>query len=210
MRICAFLPILIISTSAYAQQLTQTCLFLTGPAKGQVQAFPGAAPIPVGQPCQDGIISRGVAVRAGGSVGIFSMSGNTPACRDLIGTAVSYKPNEGIPKSGFSTVEANKPVIYLRNSIVASLSVPVKRFLYAHECGHHALGQVIGALYYQTFIGPPDELAADCFAGQELKKGGLISTSDWQQVLAFLATVPGDPTTYPGPQRVNLLNQCVQ
>jgi hypothetical protein len=122
---------------------------------------------------------------------------------------VPYKPNEGIPKSGLSTIDANRPVIFLRTSIVDSYPTPVKRFLYAHECGHHALGQVMGVLYYNLFIGPPDELGADCFAGQKLKQKNLISGTEWQNVLEFLKTIPGDPTTYPGPQRVNQLKGCV-
>jgi hypothetical protein len=137
------------------------------------------------------------------------MNGNAPACRDVIGSTVAYEPKEDIPKSGLSTVAGDHPVIYLRNSIIAFYSVPLKRFLYAHECGHHALGQVLGALYYHTFIAPPDELAADCFAGQQLKNSGLISAADWTEVLTFLASVPGDPSTYPGPQRVKLLAKCV-
>jgi hypothetical protein len=209
MRSVELVTILFLAPVAYAQQPTRTCFFLTGPAKGQTQTCPGGTPTAVGKPCQDGISSAGVAVPPSGPAGSFSMNGDTPVCRDVIGTPVPYKPNEGIPKSGLSTVEGNQPVIYLRNSLVASYPVPVKRFLYAHECGHHALGHVIGALYYRMVIGPPDELAADCFSGQQLLRKGLISAAEWQQVLGFVATIPGDPTTYAGPQRVQLLKQCV-
>src|SRR5215470_15438929 len=99
--------LLVLAFGLHAQQQTKTCLFLTGPAKGKTQTFPGGTATAVGQPCQDGTSSTGVAVPPAGPVGSFSMNADTPVCRDAIGTGVPYKPNEGIPKSGLSTIDGN-------------------------------------------------------------------------------------------------------
>ena len=41
---------------------SRTCSFSEGPRAGQIQLFAGAAPIPIGSECQDGVGSSGVTV----------------------------------------------------------------------------------------------------------------------------------------------------
>jgi hypothetical protein len=197
------------AASLCAQRLTNDCLFLAGPARGSVHNFAGYPPIRIGSPCNDGNGSVGVAVDGRGA-GRFSLSGDDGVCSDVIGTSVPYESSNSIPKSGLATVIGDRPVIYLRPTDLLRFSPPVRRFLLAHECGHHALGQVLAALYYNAPIARDDELSADCFAGQQLKRIGRLTETEWRDVLDFLRTVPGDPTTYPGPQRVSKLLQCVR
>jgi len=144
-------------------------------------------------------------------IGRFEMvRGQPPACFDIIQTPVPYLVNEMIPKSGLATFDQSaRPVIYLKQSQVATFSEPVRTFLLAHECGHHALGQVRAAAMFRVFIGPPLELGADCFAMRELKRLRVVDQSSIKAVLNFLSQVPGDPTTFAGPERVQRLQECM-
>jgi hypothetical protein len=80
-------------------------------------------------------------------------------------------------------------------------------FLFAHECGHHALGHIVSALR-GGFIGPEQELAADCFAKRQLLGKDVLGVTEFSAVLEFLREIPGDPTTYPGPVRVRKMKDC--
>lgn len=205
----AALLLVLASSASNAQQLTRTCFFLAGPSEGTTRHFAGYPPIRVGSQCNDGAGGVGVAVPDGvRPQGQFRLHGDQPTCNDLLGTAVPYRFNSNIPKSGLATVVNNEPVIFLRAQDMASFSPPVRRFLLAHECGHHALGQVIAALYYRVNIDPRGELAADCFAANQLKRLGRLPANEWEEILAFISGVPGDPTTLPGPQRVSQLRRC--
>lgn len=197
------------AAAAYAQ-VSRTCYFVSGPSSGSTQYFSYAVPIPIGAPCNDGIQSAGFAVRDGlvNPIGDFALSGESPSCTDPLGNPVAFRVSNNIPKSGLATIQGNQPVVLLRTSDLDSFSPPVRRFLLAHECGHHALGQVLGAAYYNEPIGRSQELAADCFALRALRAGGRLSDADWNVVKTFLVTVPGDPTTYPGPERVERLQGC--
>jgi hypothetical protein len=63
---------------------------------------------------------------------------------------------------------------------------------------------------YNVFLGPDFELAADCFALNELNRNKLVNASNVQSILNFLSTIPGDPWNYPGPTRVSKLKQCMK
>jgi hypothetical protein len=205
------LALLVISAVRTSGDTSRTCYYLTGPRSGSTQYFAAFAPIPLGSACNDGVASAGIAVRDGlrNPRGRFSMDRDQPACSDSLGYEVAYRMNPDIPKSGLATVVENQPTIFLRPADLQAFSLPVRRFLYAHECGHHALGQILSVFFYHANIGPQEELAADCFAAQELRRIGLLSPSDWEETLKFLATVPGDPTTLPGPRRVRELRDCM-
>jgi hypothetical protein len=212
MKVLTAVVFTLLAASASAQQMTNTCYFLVGRAAGSTRRFAGYPPIAVGSTCNDGAGSFGVAVPDGvrNPMGRFAMNGSdNPSCTDLLGTQVPYQLNSNIPKSGLATIAGNRPMIFLRGEMLQTFSPPVKRFLYAHECGHHALGQVIAAFYFQANLGPREELAADCFAGNTLKRIGRLSADDWSEVLRFIRTIPGDPTTLDGPRRVQELQNCV-
>jgi hypothetical protein len=212
MKAAASLLFTLFAVSASAQQLTNTCYFLIGPSAGSTRRFDGYPPIAVGSSCNDGAGSSGVAVPNGtqNPQGRFGMQGDQPVCTDLLGTRVPYQLNSAIPKSGLATVSGNQPVIFLKAEDLRRYSPPVQRFLYAHECGHQALGQVIAALYFRVNLGPNEELAADCFAANELIRVGRMTNEDWNEIAAFLSAVPGDPTTFAGPERVRRLRNCIR
>jgi hypothetical protein len=189
--------------------MSRACYFVLGPKAGKTEVFPGKPAATVGGPCNDGVASRGiVAVEGAPAVGQFGLPDGQPACKDIVRAAVPYRLNEMIPKSGLATFDQSGPVIFLRGSQLPTFSPPVRTFLVAHECGHHALGQVRAALLYRLPIGPEGELAADCFAMSEMKRLNLLDAERVGVIMNFLATVPGDPTTYDGPERMRRLRQC--
>ena len=205
------LVILGLCSTAYSQT-SNTCFFVRGLKAGSTQSFPQFPPIPLGTACNDGAGSVGFATIDGQTrpMGKFSMTNGQPACLDIIQMPVPFRANERIPKSGLATFdELQRPVIFLRQSQLPSFAPPVRNFLFAHECGHHALGQVRAGLMFNIFIGPPSELAADCFAMSELRRLNAVNDNDIATILQFLSTVPGDPTTFPGPERVQRLRQCM-
>ena len=192
-------------------QMTNRCYFVIGPAAGTTRSFPGYPPIPIGTTCNDGAGSAGIGVPNDMVTprGSFTMSGENPQCTDPLGTSVLYQFNSSFGgKSGLATVVNNRPVVLLRPSDFNAFPRAVARFLLAHECGHHVLGHVIAGFYFQAMAGPPEELAADCFAARTLKRIGRLEDKEWQQVLSFLRMIPGDPTTFPGPERVRRLASC--
>lgn len=127
-------------------QTSRTCLFWVGPKQGTAESFPRAQPILLGTACNDGIASRGYAISDSRAIGQFSMIGQNPNCSEITHVMVPYRPNENIPKTGLATFVGNQPIIYIKTSQIPTFSRPVRDYLYAHECGHHALGQVRGYL----------------------------------------------------------------
>jgi hypothetical protein len=204
--------IALVTAPAEAQQSSNTCYFLVGPTAGTTRYFSGYPPIPIGSACNDGQQSAGIAVPNGlhNPVGRFTMQGDNPSCTDPLGDSVTYTFNPNAPNSGFATVSNNMPVIFLRPADFQSFSPPVARFLLAHECGHHALGQVLAAFYYHVRLGPREELAADCFAANRLRSLGRLSDSEFNEVLSFIRNVPGDVANLPGPQRAQRIINCTK
>lgn len=196
------------SMAALAQGTSRTCFFAIGIKAEQTQHFPGVFPVALGGTCNDGLGNVGFATQDGLSkpVGEFEVVAGKPRCLDVIKALVPYENNPMIPKSGLATLKFGNPVVFLKPNDLALFSAPVTKFLYAHECGHHALGQVRAAAL-GVFIGPDKELAADCFAIKSLKKAG-TTDSELQAIFNFLLSVPGDQTTYAGPIRVNKLKGC--
>lgn len=200
----------LIGQRAAGQVLTTECTYVRGPQAGQTQNFAGYPPIPLGSACNDGAGSVGIGTPPGDSHprGVFSMAGGQPSCTDILGTAVPYQaavvPQ---PKAGWAHIVGNMPVITIMQSLLANVPAPAVTFLYAHECGHHALGQVIGGAQ-NIPIDINGELAADCFAKQSIVGAGLLSPAQLQTTYQYIATVPGDPVTYPGPIRVQMIQAC--
>jgi len=85
----------------------------------------------------------------------------------------------------------------------------LRAYLYAHECGHHALGQVRAAAMYNIFLGPEFELAADCFSMNSLKQQRVVNTTDIETILSVIFTLPADPWNYAGPERVKRIRLCI-
>jgi hypothetical protein len=142
--------------------------------------------------------------------GAFAFINGIPSCVDILGTSIRYIPKENIPKTGWSSVDAQGPVTYLRTLQMQTMPVALQNYLYAHECGHHALGHVVAFLHLGAVapIGREQEIAADCFSIIELRKQQVLNNMDTAVVLSALSTLPADPANYAGPTRVQRIKAC--
>jgi hypothetical protein len=188
---------------------TRTCYYLVGPRAGTAQYFPNFPAIPLGAPCNDGVMSRGVGTPDGvqNPVGEFELS--PLSCNDLAGHPVPY--NVAAPGTigpiGLATVQGGMPVILLDTYRLHQLPQAAQNFLLAHECGHHALGQIRGVLLGGP-MGRGQEAASDCFAMGALRYVGALSSSERNVIIQFLRNLPGDPMNDPGPIRAARLDRC--
>jgi len=192
---------------------TRSCFFWTGPRTGGVGLATQVQPC--GSQCFDGQSSWGYHVPDGDRPrkpwswpGMPSDNNPGPQCQDICGVSVPYKPNDNIPKTGLATFEGSNPVIYIKFSQLNSQSLNIHKYLYAHECGHHALGQIRGARMYNANLGPEFELATDCYAMQEVKRNGILDGGAINEILGLINTLPADPFNYPGPERVRRIKTC--
>jgi hypothetical protein len=97
------------------------------------------------------------------------------------------------------------PVILYNPFVVLSSSNVTRRFFYFHECGHHALGHVLG-----NYIPLVSEQEADCWAARTLVARGEFTLNDLRQVQMEISSSPGDWSHLPGPQRaMNLIALCM-
>jgi hypothetical protein len=127
-------------------------------------------------------------------------------CRDALGTPVMDYPKYDLQDIAVSTIANGRPVIFYNPNVVVSVSQSTRRFFYMHECGHHALGQIVSGQY----IPYASEQAADCWAAQTLVQMGAFSYEDLRNVQRDVANTPGDWSHLPGPQRALNLVSCVQ
>lgn len=98
------------------------------------------------------------------------------------------------------------PIIRYNPNVLSSLAPQTRRFFYAHECGHHALGHNFGTTHPMKM-----EQAADCFAIRALVEQNLVNDYDIrviQKDLTFRGK--GDWTHLPGPQRAINLRSCLK
>ena len=84
---------------------------------------------------------------------------------------------------------------------------PLLLFIYAHECGHHALGHI--RLFVQGLTPPPTyEMDADCFASKTVRNQGLLNL---QQIQFVASTFQNNPPMGPypaGPVRAQNIVNC--
>jgi hypothetical protein len=89
--------------------------------------------------------------------------------------------------------------------VLSWVSPATRRFFYAHECAHHALGHTLGASYPTQ-----REQQADCWAIRTLVSAGQIGSSDLREIQSDVARLGrADWTHLPGPQRAINLNACL-
>jgi len=127
-------------------------------------------------------------------------------CHDISGRLVPYIANPSgqgdVAMAAFDS--RGYPVIYVNPNIV-NLSEPTRQFMYAHECGHHALGQVGGPI---TRV---QEQQADCFGIVALVRQHLIDKDDFDVIVQEVAAYGrGDWTHLPGPPRAINLTACLK
>lgn len=78
--------------------------------------------------------------------------------------------------------------------LLDKVSHPVKRWIFAHECGHQFRG--------------PDEETADCFAVQRGRRQGWLSPAGLDEVCTFIAPAKGDMMHLSGSHRCEYMRQC--
>lgn len=127
-------------------------------------------------------------------------------CFDALGRAVPDRANYSLNDIAVSRLEqSGSPIIEYNPNIVLSVSPATRRFFYLHECGHHALGQLVTGQYFPLV----SEQEADCWAAKNLSQQGL-SLVDLRAIQNDVAKSPGDWAHLPGPRRALNLEACIQ
>lgn len=115
-------------------------------------------------------------------------------------------PDNSLGDIAMANITGGRPVIWYNPRIVLSVSPSTRRFFYFHECGHHALGQIVSG----RIIPYVSEQEADCWAARTLVASGTFSVEDLRAVQADVSRTPGDWTHLPGPRRALNLEACLQ
>jgi len=84
--------------------------------------------------------------------------------------------------------------IVLNPSLFVGLPMPVKLWIFSHECAH----QKVGA----------DEGKADCVAVQRGRREGWLTESGLRQVCDFMKPARADSSHFSGPQRCEFMQRC--
>jgi len=96
-----------------------------------------------------------------------------PACLDARNQPVTIHEVHIADFGRASLDKAGKPVIFLDAPLLKRLPPSVGKFILYHECGHHALGHLLGVGSALT-----DEAAADCWAVRLLTLTGQFDAND--------------------------------
>lgn len=78
----------------------------------------------------------------------------------------------------------------------ATLPAVIKRYAYAHECGHQYMGR--------------SELAADCYAVKRGRRDGWLDERGLQQICSFISQAKGDAAHPAGMRRCQHMRQCFE
>lgn len=78
--------------------------------------------------------------------------------------------------------------------LLDKVSMSVKRWVFAHECGHQFRG--------------PDEETADCFAVQRGRRQGWLTPAGLDEVCTFIAPAKGDMMHLSGSHRCEYMRKC--
>jgi hypothetical protein len=84
--------------------------------------------------------------------------------------------------------------LILNPRLMAKVSMPVKMWIFSHECGHQFRG--------------PDEETADCFAVQRGRREGWLTTDGLEEVCRFIAPAKGDSMHFSGSNRCEYMRKC--
>lgn len=84
--------------------------------------------------------------------------------------------------------------LILNPKLLARVSMPVKLWIHAHECGHQYRG--------------PDEETADCFAVQRGRRQGWLTPEGLEEVCKFIAPAKGDSMHFKGSHRCEAMRVC--
>ncbi len=126
-------------------------------------------------------------------------------CRDINGIPVQSIQSTSINDIAVATIANGHPVIFFNPYVVAQSPPAVRLFFYAHECGHHALGHVLGGR-----VTIDQEQEADCFGINELVRAGLVNDAQITVIQRSIYSFGrADWTHLPGPQRAINLRACL-
>jgi hypothetical protein len=84
--------------------------------------------------------------------------------------------------------------LILNPKLLAKVSMPVKLWIHAHECGHQYRG--------------PDEETADCFAVQRGRRQGWLTLEGLDEVCKFISPAKGDSMHFSGSHRCEAMRKC--
>ncbi len=84
--------------------------------------------------------------------------------------------------------------LILNPKLLARVSMPVKLWIHAHECGHQFRG--------------PDEETADCFAVQRGRRAGWLTPEGLEEVCKFISPAKGDSMHFSGSNRCEAMRKC--
>jgi hypothetical protein len=127
------------------------------------------------------------------------------ACNDIRGVAVLAVADSGLDDLAFATLVADQPLILYRTNLERIVAPPTVLFVVAHECAHEALGHVLRG-------GAPnkeEEIAADCWAIEQLHRQRLIDSAELQAIERDVARFGvADDSHLPGAERARALAAC--
>lgn len=127
-------------------------------------------------------------------------------CVDAKGVAVLWHETRGIPDVAQALFDKKgRPTIEHNPSRMKYLNELTRTFFYAHECGHHVLGHLYGAVQ-----GVDKEQQADCWAVLTLKESGALGEEGLQTIEQDLGTVArADVNHSAGLRRASNLKWCL-
>ena len=125
-------------------------------------------------------------------------------CVDAMGTPVASVHDNSINDVAMSSMANGTPIIRYNTTVLAGMHQQTRLFFYGHECGHHALGHILGR-YPMAH-----EQEADCYGIVTLVAAGLLGEDDIAPIQADLSRAPGNWDHLPGPYRTINLRGCLQ
>ena len=117
--------------------------------------------------------------------GKFRLDGHSAICGHRPTVLDSNLDDYGAAYPGF---------LIMNPKLLARVSMPVKMWIYAHECGHQYRG--------------PDEETADCFAVQRGRRYGWLTEDGLNEVCAFIGPARGDSMHFSGAHRCQSMRKC--
>ena len=133
---------------------------------------------------------------------------SSPACLDARGLPVLVQEAPIADFGHASLDKTGKPVIVLNALLLKKLPPAVGKFILYHECGHHALGHLLGVGSVLT-----DEQAADCWAARSMVLTGELEPHDLRNVSDIIGHLNhGMLNSEPGvePWRAENLGVCLK
>lgn len=163
-------------------------------------------------PAQLAVVAFGFALAC--SIGVFPVAADNPPSPEeyvaYVGGDARILPAGGLKLDGDTQLCGQRPTVLDPNlddygaaypgflimnpKLLARVSSPVKKWIYAHECGHQFRG--------------PDEETADCFAVQRGRRYGWLSPEGLNEVCGFIAPAKGDMMHLGGSHRCEYMRHC--